>query len=809
MKRLRGKLDNRGVGIVTVMVAIMFLTALGSVLLMLSYTASEMRASDRIGKKNLYDASAVMEEINAGVQEACSQAIVNSYGETLIRYNDYGVNVTREFQKKYRDFLRDCCYEIDEEDGTGVWRAKESASDRCLIYLAENGNYRYDLSVITDLIKLADSDNYRIFCVDEANEEIDLDADMSIRGGLVENIKGVTITEEQTDGSNKTYYDCVATGLKGETLDIILKGVGVEYTGKGRTTTVISDITIKIPSIGYSNNVYSETGINENACIVQGSLIHYASAQPSVIYGGAYFGSVQTKGSGVLKFDKKDSDDSLFVIGSSIEIDGAGIGSDSRLIVGSNSDIWANDVNLNVSGSSVSLLGNTYIANDLLLQGNNSKATLAGTYYGFGTGKSVDAEGNLNGIDSKKSSSIIANGKNSTLDIDGLETLTLAGYAFVGNNNYYQTSQSIAGKEDQRAYLIPAELVSYDYITSNDKEVLGKTIKTNPESISKSTVDDIKSWSWHVSSTDYLWAKGACKAEDYDMQVKPVVEHLAGSSQYLVYAFAVFGDSNGYTSQENANRYFKDYFKYNSAEINKYMSNYITVIGRSEIANVMGDSYYYDSNKGQVQIENYYNNASALESDADAQAIQYELLRTSLNQKDTYEKGDNPLSYLLSEDLTDLPNNYIEYKNADEKTVAVASNKDILITNKMSADGTDEIYFKNGSTWTKITNVVTNKDSNGNPTASVCMIITTGSITVQGSSYNGLLCTEQNLELKDGAILNRDPKTVTSAYTAKDSSGGTISDYLNEGVGEGERAGRAWVVSDLVGYDNWSRKTEM
>lgn len=793
--RAKLKLNNRGAGIVTVLVAIMFLTAFGSVLLMLSYTGLEMRASDRKGKENLYDASSIMEEINVGVQEICSEAIVASYSDTLIRYNDFGTNVTKAFQENYRDFIEKCYFNTTTEKWEKI--PSSGATGGRLIYTLD-GNLVYDISVLEDMIvgrevdetgnPVSDAEgnhlykggSYKIYAIDENNNKL-VNANTGKPYGKV-------------DGFSS------AIELNKKPKDLKLKGVCVEYTNAGRTTRVSADITIQYPNIGYSNNTYKDSGINQHACIVEGSLIQHGDGTSCAVLGSAYFGAVQLDGAAQMVFSKHDTPDSRFVIGTGIEINGnaqsihtGGMFSDHteyngmRFVVGDGSELWTEGVTVNTSSSTL-LTGKTYIANDLLLKGNNSKAVLAGEY--FGMGNSLE--------DSAMSSSIIANGRNTQLDITNLNTLTLAGYAFIGNTNYYQTTESMSSKENQRVYLLPENVVTYDYVL-NGNTITGNSITSNPQVMTKERFNSITAW--HVSNEPFGWTDSSAKPGDYGITEPTIVVENTGSEQYIVYAFAKFGATEGQTANDNANRFFKDYFKKNSRTIQNYLRNYITITGKANTYQTMGPTFY-NAEGTKVELSDYLDPVEAvkLSSEAATYLDSYERLRTSLNQVEEYEDEDNPLNYILSENLDDIVNDYITYQvdnNGSPLTVAIASNKDIEIT----------VVNKGTTNATKVIKVDGNIVPGANPD-NVCMIITTGKITVDSVAYNGLLVTKSDLELKGGAILNRDPANVTAALVAKDSSGGTISDFLDNENSEEEKMGNEWKVTTLVTYDNWKRTIE-
>lgn len=814
-KRL--KLNNKGAGIVTVLVAILFLTAFGSVLLMLSYTGFEMRSSDRKGKENLYDASAIIEQINAGMQDVCSEAIVNSYGDTLIKYNAAGVSITKEFQVNYREFIKSCKIStVNDEFGNPIikWVPVTTGSDaQNVIYRDTSaGVYRYRLSVIREMVEDRISDDlenntsyykegsYKIYSVNE---------------------DGAIVYKE--DG--RTLQDGVVTGMDSEiVLDedpapIKLKGVCVEYTNNGRTTRISTDITLNYPKIGYSNDVYKESGINSHACIVKGSLKQVGGM--ATVYGSAYFGGVDVSAPGNLTFSKFDTEDSRYVIDGDIVIKNIGqsntayinsssekVAFDKRFNLGENSEIWVKNINVETLGTA-SFAGKTNVANDLMLNGSNSKVYLSGEYYGFGNGLDENGNPTKNAADY---SAIISNQRKANgssaplLDLTGLNKLTIAGIAFVGGRGgYYQTAESIASREDQRVYLLPPELVTYEYPV--DGESVAIAFESNPQVMSGERARAITAW--HVANAP-MWKNSQAKPADYgikDNGVLPVFENsVSGTGQMIVYAFAKFSATEGHTAEENANRFFKDYFKFNSFEASKYVFDYIQVNNKADDIQTVGNTFY-DAGGNKIGLNDYLSTTQVSDVMAEAESMKqnYAKLCSSLNQSDEIDEEKNPLTYIVSEDLENIQNGYMDYRNENNQIVAIAANEDVTI------------YKLNGTYAVKVGNrsPITFATMDKLP----CLIMTTGSVIIDGSAsygfskdnplkYDGLIISEGNLELKGYVQLNRDPSNVTEALVAKGTNGQTITDLMENQNSDEERVGAAWVVTDLVTYDNWNRSTD-
>ena len=781
--------DNKGAGIVTVLVAIMFLTAFGSVLLMLSYTGFEMRASDRKGKQNLYDASAVIDEVSAGLQELCSESIVSSYDNTLVKYNDYGSNVTLQFQQNYRDYIANAYYDPAGDDNNSPgWRQQTAGmSTSGLLVLFDKVNGTYDVDVLSALVSDRLGADVEVFVSDPPDEGVP-------NKGVAENLSSAIADEKKPD-------------------PIILKGVSVKYTKEGRTTTVTTDITIDYPQIGYSNNTY-EANIN-SACIIKGWLYQGAGQGNCEIYGDSYFGQgADLSGAGsTMHFTGSGTN----VLGhyndatgkpedGVIKVAGNVNKPDARLIVDENNNLWANDIVVD-SRSSVQLLGNTYIADDLELKGYNSRAVLGGSYFGFGNSRvgALDLGGNPVPLNSDKSSAILVNGKNAELDMSALESLSLAGYAFVGTTNTVVTGQSVAVKPDQTAYLIDIDgtLGANYYIYHGTRT----DMTSNPVAMSvdefaaiqNPDTDQYPNDGFYISDAK-LWKRELGdygeKLSDYGISsVKAGIEVFPGGDS-MVYCFAEFD------TPEHASEYFKDYFRHYPDSVKSYVNEYVSIT-QSTAANSNAGVHWYKDDTNEVNLGDYLNvsDLQFLNSYADSTQQEYINMITSLNQASADDDPENPVNYILSEDLENLDGNdpYQVYYDGDGNVVAIAANGPVEI--KKDASNHQTFYVKNSSGNNRIV-------PTGSHPEKVCLIVTTGNVTVDGVEFDGLLISHGDLELKQGAVLNKNPDSVKFAYQAKAGDGSSISDYINNAEMEEEKFGNAWTVTDLVGYQNWNRTTE-
>jgi hypothetical protein len=825
------KLNNRGAGIITVMIGILFLTAFGSLLLILSYSGFEMRVSDRESKQNLYDASAVMEEINAGVQEACSDAIVSTYADVLVHFNESVTSVSARFRKNYHDEIikwQVKTFPIESETTTTSASTSTTTTSDTVNKVNFDDTIQGTSQLINDSLNTYYLNAIRLMIVDRKDVDyvvVKNDASLSTeKYEIYEYNENATNHNELWQKKTDLNYEndienagvdyillsstsgCAIQNLdyasdddyKNDNLKpITLKGLSVYYKKDGRATRVVSDITINYPSVGYRSNGYSTSGITQYACIVKGTLIHdggeLKSDESAAINGNAYFKNVELKGEGSLHFNSGTfiCTDTLDVNGKLVTDNSSETGTMARFTLDKSSQLWTDNIDVHIQ-SGIDLQGKTYVSNDLKLSGTGASATISGEYYGFGDSTT----------DSSKSSSIIVNGKQVKLDMSKATLVSLAGFSFVdvstdnsssidksGSDraeNDVQMGESISVKENQRLYLMPASYITGK--TNGSEEANGQkaagekvVISSNPIKMTASEFRNID-----FSYVDeVLWDNK--KLSDYGIDVHPINDNVYGEN--VTYVFMSFDTT------AHANQYFRDYFKNNSDEIEGYLNEYFTEYKLPGTSSVLSKGSYV------------YNDSAVIGKMTDTSSSEdyrseYESLCKTLSQapKDENDKYEDAVDYILNQDIyyTDKDGNPVLDENGNKKI-------------KIAEDST--IEFKN--TDGEIVAVVTNKADfvidDKNPKLNlVIQVNENGKITVKRDFY-GLIISEGDLEIEKGVTLNKSSDSVVKAYEAEkgDGTSDTITDYMSEDAITGdEKASDAWNVSTLVGYDNWKRTTE-
>jgi hypothetical protein len=332
-KALQG---NRGSGVLLILIAVFFVTILGATLLYLSYTGHLIHQTSQRSTDNFYDASSVMDEITAGVQNVASDAISAAYTDVLKKYSQ----------------LDDPSLTFDD-----VFR-KEMLEKNNLITALGGGTYQYSVEEMYGYVNSEDLPD------------------------------GATFSVNGYDGTGTRVWG-TATANDG----IILRQVKVLYTYNGYETTVTADICIDLPDFYKYDNVGQAAGLPDYALVAKEGLTVISGA--TAVDGNAYAGTIQvTTGSLSL------GDDTTTVVAGDVKIGAgtgkmtqAGTSSlwAANMIAGNGAQILldgktylADDLELR-KGATVTLKGEYYGFGDSESDPGSSSAILAN-----GTGATLD-----------------------------------------------------------------------------------------------------------------------------------------------------------------------------------------------------------------------------------------------------------------------------------------------------------------------------------------------------------------------------------------------------------------------------------
>lgn len=545
--------DNRGSAIVIVIIAMALIGILVSAILWSAYMNYMIKLADVRNKNSFYSAETVMEQIMAGMQHEASAAVTLSYQDVMKNW-EFDENETNRFNRFGTTYLDTLVKNLtDPLKGTGF----------------------YSLKVLQDFV---DDDLF-------AGVDVTVWESSSRRMELVNNAS------------------------------LVLHDIKVSYTDENGYVSIINtDICIDVPKLVFYQNG-SIDSLYEYALVGNTGILTEDGSGAALIDGSVYAGQDEVLGTGGITVNKASSmtvkEGKLVISKGDISVKGPGAGFLVRDVPDYGARVYA--AGLNLDSGTLSLDSKTYVANDLILTGNGSRATLTKEYYGYGS--SVETGMGDGVVTPSLSSAILINGRNATVDMSGLNRLLLAGRAYIGQSlstglamsgtpggtpgtsKAVLMGESIAVKGNQIAYLVPAECIG----TLEGKTMVGQ----NPlNGAMAANVEDYR----NKYGTDF-------EEVDFD---KPVYK-LDNKT------LSDFGVTD-------MNHIRKIYTQYNSADSeNKTLVYYYLVMDKDKAAEYF--EQYYDFNASREAIDNYfkkYASGGIILGDYTAENTQYTILGNSL-----------------------------------------------------------------------------------------------------------------------------------------------------------------------------------
>ena len=467
----KNKRDDRGSAIVIVIISMALIGILASTILWASYLNYRIKVNDLRVKNSFYSAETVVEQIVAGVKKDIVSAAVNeAYQEVVSNWDALGTDSNRESY-----FVMAYIEQVEKNLRVGDTSKGIPAG-------------QYDRTILEGFV---DSEFWN-----EGNANGYIVGD--VWDGSTTPLPLFKTYEQNRAESGNSY--------------MTIKNICVEfYDSDGLLSIINTDLAIDVPKLQFT-----QAGTIDRLypyVFVGGSGIETADATTIGIDGSIY-GGVDEHDKGGIEIGQNShvtvENASYIISGGDIVIGNANpvekntdiINQGAELIVrnlsssgvGYRTNVYAED--LAVNGSHLDISGRVFVANDLILSGRGSNVSLAGQYFGYGgetgttlLGTEKDADGNdvldgdgnavqVNVNPAAQSSAIVINGKDSTVDLTDLNTLQLAGRAYVSLSEdeaesalpHVLMGESISVKSNQIAYLVPPECVG----TLDGRTVIGQ-----------------------------------------------------------------------------------------------------------------------------------------------------------------------------------------------------------------------------------------------------------------------------------------------------------------------------------------------
>lgn len=538
------KRRNRGSSIVIVIIAMAMIGILATTLLWMSYINYKIKVNDIRNKNSFYSAEMVMEQIVAGLQKEASDSVAVAYQEVLSNWDELQSESNRysSFASTYLDTLVKHLRDTDKGDGY------------------------YKRDILKGYVDTTVWDHVNQTAWDNGTDDTD---ETKKKPPVMELVNGNSL---------------------------ILRNVFVSYMDEDRLSIVSTDLRLDVPEI-----VFTQSGsIDElyNYILIGNQGISLKESSGQVTADGSIYAGTDDKGKGGITINKASTlaiNNGRYVISKGeIDVIGPGAGLIVRDVKETGSSVYAK--NLDLQSGTISFDSKTYIANDLTLSGNGSKATLTKEYYGYG----ISTESGIGDskTDQENSSAIIINGQNSTVNMSGVDTLMLAGRAYIGTNTTKKEldqnaeavangdaakknekavlmGESITVKGGQIAYLVPTECLGvYNGETLIGQNPVTQDVATKIQTYKNDYGENFK----EVDFTRAVSRLGGLSLSsfgvtDMDHIRKVSTQYVGGGteSKSLTYYYLVM-------DAENAAKYYQTYYLNgsNKETIDQYFKKYAT-----------------------------------------------------------------------------------------------------------------------------------------------------------------------------------------------------------------------------------------
>lgn len=760
------KLNNKGSTLVLVIIVLAIVSVFAVVALSISLYNFQMKITDKNVKDNFYSAETVLDQICVGLQGDVSKAYSGAYSEVMQNYNSISDNETADMKEARRNKFE-----------------KSFLKNLTQLLQSDNTGYRYDIAKLRGYV---------------SNEIIvDGTQDSSKPHVIIETTTGTTGSEDC--GLLNSYYPSEAK--------LALKGIKVTYTDiEGYTSIIETDICIDCPELNFVNS--GEMPDVFSFSLIGNKGIDVADSSNNVeIEGSVYAGS-----NFVIDNSKNTADDVLSLnIGNGANVSFENLkyliaqgtiyvnGKSSSLKVGTDSQVWTE--NILVNSSTVNLLGSTYLSDDLTLEGENPSATLgyenSGKYVGYG-----------NEAQAAGSSSIIINGKNSKLDLTGLNELFLAGYSYINSssistydnnkkNSNVGMGSSITLKGDQIAYLVPGECIGVN--------------KSGDSKYNKNPLTYLEYKEIINNSHKYKEVDGSVVSEKVGNSLEAYLERGQNISQCVstVFVPASSGNPNDglvyyyiNLSSDMAKKYYADFYGNNENKLNTYADFYANAIKMNESSTVYTAGKYslYEDESLDVLPEGSWSEDKVNNKIADVTEMYYSLRSTLTGNSASAEARTNLVF-----------NNVINEQNLAKVTNGKTLNRQfVTYTSSDNTQKCSALLADNGGVTGSSIDVASVLASNQD--ANIKLIVATGDVLVNADF--------------EGTIITKGQIKVTGSHKIKNAKLDEIKRLLSAQVQDGVKlydifvAGESYLTetddsisensnisyTDLITYENWKKE---
>ena len=850
-RRMFSKLhkNNKGVSLVTVIVAIGFALVLVNALLLTSTINYKMRNVNVYSKDSFYSAEQVLDEIYVGLQQVVSDGISSSYMKVLANYDAATMTSAEKNELVKSYFYQHVENELGVKSGTGyayIAMPADAANLKATHSAAVSANISEGLYGL-----LKESTRWH-------NEGGDA---TKAYGAFLRASTHMTMP----DGSEAFVGPMLESNKDG----IFLRDLYIYYRdSNGFVSTIKTDIHLVYPEFSFDNTDIPE--ISKYCFITDTKLsekhtgtTRTGGAYKTIVNGDAYAYSLEASGTNFDFTTPADTPNNLVIIGSDANITNGGITTHST------SEFWAGD--LVAKSSDITFEGNTYFKDDINLKGRECNLVIKGNFTGYGN--------NINGA--TDSSAILVNGVDTTIDLQDVTKFSLAGRAYVSFTNSttkkkagetvakidvdsnetdkktidIYTGSSIGVKSDQLMYLVPAECLGVSLVDDGTgNKVAGNSIYGhNP--LSTGEHNDIATKIKNDEAVLVAINKPVAKLggdtlgqylKDGDAVQAVHIRTAGGDTQSLIYYYMKFRD------EEAANLFFAKYYGLNKASVNQYMDKYLKAIDLPTTGNVsmkvsvagniltdnsasassaFGTSAGTRETAGYIKSKNGYDSISeSLQYEFDNYSKSFEGYSTKLSAdlqmlsatSEFIREGDNKALFRNLVDLDSLKTVTEDYGNKLEINDADGKLRAVLVYDETAADLVAKI--DNATTTSEYETAVKNLNNHLEnhsytaPGGDCNLIITNGSVTMSSNFTGTILAMGEIVIPGTGDFkFTADSKKVDECmFLTTDDGVYSVSDVFRDALdltsaAKIDASGNVSDIkmTDLVVLENWTKNVDV
>lgn len=733
------KEHNEGASLIAVLTSVLFVMTIAAIVLNVTITNIRMRQVEEAEKRSFYSAEQVMDELSVNLNNAASQAMQEAYTGILTNYTNLttsGKDLQAEFTKRYMNNLTELFW--DQNNETRKEQKVRTKPDDVgeLIYVW--GYYNQ-----TEVSSRMPSGTGSFF--------VSSDSEATFSADYVEGL-------------------------------FTLHNVKIDYEdAQGYAAAISTDMVFHTPVMNFEGS-YKIMNYMNYAMIADEQIYIFGSGNVNVD------GSIYAGHEGILVYDS----DAAFGNGDIVTRGSIEVTSGSNAVFGdAGSRVWAENIVTSGKGepSTLVLDGNIYVADDLSINGKDSKVELRGNYYGYNFLEKYDGSSSINNGGAQFSSAIMINGKNCRLDMSGLNYLLLAGRTYLsrGSDSAHDVvlGESLSVRTNQLAYYVPERFLN----------VIEESFNASTDTVNFTT-------------------SGAAEYSGY-AGVDNIATYLDASTPIAVYRFLENGKNSeryylNFKDEQSANNFFTKYWSANQNKMSSYGSSFADaiILGNEMLYTLKGDLMSrnagadFDEQHVEITSEQWRSKAENISTGTDG--IYY----TFANQLAINYKS---LQTYLEDYSKNVDSSHVRFYNGTTVDKSVDRLLDNLIDwSKVKASECTN-YNVNGNSKNELLFVVTDNASDIPYTVKAGwqkgIIIATGDVNV-ACDFTGIIIAGGKINVSSSANVKvtADPLLVSKMFADDAQSGSPKFSHLFKDYGTLSESVIGVVrIDEYLTYENWRR----